>query len=256
MPSRIPGTGNLGLGSPFLRVSSYSLLSNHKLTSLNAANVSADAQVWAQISTAQDSVAPAQSMPTVDGGWVWPIGDDSLAPIETGYWVSGGVDDWTLAASSSTWWETVSSGWEGSSWKTASSGLEARPSADAQYRHISGATVKSYYNYDHLLAVWHAHCDLGEHDHPVNPQHADCPHDQTSSPPPSSPPSSPASPVAPSPPLRPYYIHTSRTREDLPTYAAIWDQSPGPSFAKSTNLTTRRRTSLTRERARRPGSPD
>ncbi|KAJ7798674.1 hypothetical protein B0H14DRAFT_3492368 [Mycena olivaceomarginata] len=159
------------------------------------------------------------------------------------------------------------------------------PSADTQYKHVSGATVKRYHNYDHLLAAWHARCDLGEHDHPVDPRHGNRAHDRTPSPPPSSPslsspalPASPASPAPPSPPLRLYYIHSrspsrtpspiprtpspvsALTHEALPAYTAIFgNRSPlGPSVANSTNSTSIVRTSLTREehhraRARGPG---
>ncbi|KAJ7601669.1 hypothetical protein DFH06DRAFT_1352328 [Mycena polygramma] len=43
------------------------------------------------------------------------------------------------------------------------------PSADAQYKHVSGATLKGYYNFGLLRDAWHARCDLGEHSHPVDP---------------------------------------------------------------------------------------
>ncbi|KAF8197795.1 hypothetical protein K438DRAFT_1967355 [Mycena galopus ATCC 62051] len=44
------------------------------------------------------------------------------------------------------------------------------PSADAQYKHISGATVKSYRDYNELKAAWYTRCNRGEHDHPPDPQ--------------------------------------------------------------------------------------
>ncbi|KAF8145015.1 hypothetical protein K438DRAFT_1992271 [Mycena galopus ATCC 62051] len=43
------------------------------------------------------------------------------------------------------------------------------PSADAQYKNVSGATVKSYRDYNELRGAWHARCNKGEHDHPVDP---------------------------------------------------------------------------------------
>ncbi|KAJ7829166.1 hypothetical protein B0H14DRAFT_2594209 [Mycena olivaceomarginata] len=39
-------------------------------------------------------------------------------------------------------------------------------SANAQYKKVPAATVKSYWDYTELRAVWHARCDHGEHDHP------------------------------------------------------------------------------------------
>ncbi|KAJ7794866.1 hypothetical protein B0H14DRAFT_3496590 [Mycena olivaceomarginata] len=99
--------------------------------SLSSSNVSDNAQLWAQISTAQDSVTPVQSMPTADGGWVWPIANDGPAPIETGYWGSGGVDDWTLAASGPPWWETVSSAAAPSDAAAASSDAPSGAADDA-----------------------------------------------------------------------------------------------------------------------------
>ncbi|KAF7326474.1 CxC2 domain-containing protein [Mycena venus] len=41
-------------------------------------------------------------------------------------------------------------------------------SADAQYKYVSGATVKAYWDYNELRAAWHRHCDLGEHNHPAD----------------------------------------------------------------------------------------
>ncbi|KAJ7336150.1 hypothetical protein DFH08DRAFT_965050 [Mycena albidolilacea] len=43
------------------------------------------------------------------------------------------------------------------------------PSADAQYMHVPGATVKRYWDYRELRAAWHARCELGEHDHLPHP---------------------------------------------------------------------------------------
>jgi hypothetical protein len=44
--------------------------------------------------------------------------------------------------------------------------LSLRASADAQYKKVPAATVKSYWDYTELRAAWHARCDRGEHDHP------------------------------------------------------------------------------------------
>ncbi|KAF8190275.1 hypothetical protein K438DRAFT_1971146 [Mycena galopus ATCC 62051] len=41
------------------------------------------------------------------------------------------------------------------------------PSADAAYKFVSGATLRSYRNWDLLRAAWHARCDAGAHDHPA-----------------------------------------------------------------------------------------
>ncbi|KAF8197291.1 hypothetical protein K438DRAFT_1933798 [Mycena galopus ATCC 62051] len=71
---------------------------------------------------------------------------------------------------------------------------ESWPSADTQYKNISGATVKSYRDYAELEAAWHARCDLGEHDHPVDPQlAAHGPRNRTPSPPSSEPAAPPSS---------------------------------------------------------------
>ncbi|KAJ7727866.1 hypothetical protein B0H14DRAFT_3518739 [Mycena olivaceomarginata] len=119
------------------------------------------------------------------------------------------------------------------------------PSAHAQYHHVSGATVKSYLDYNDLRAAWHARCDLGEHPHPANRQHAVATHqprDQTSSAPltpfRSAPIASPVPTFSPAVlavrvPIRRYIIHSrspSRTpspilalpaQEDPPPYTAI-----------------------------------
>ncbi|KAJ7432043.1 hypothetical protein B0H11DRAFT_2261106 [Mycena galericulata] len=43
------------------------------------------------------------------------------------------------------------------------------PSADAEYKGVSGATLKGYTDRKLLNSAWHARCDLGEHSHPANP---------------------------------------------------------------------------------------
>jgi hypothetical protein len=43
----------------------------------------------------------------------------------------------------------------------------ARPSADAQYKSVSGATLKSYKSWEPLEAAWFGGCDRGEHSHPA-----------------------------------------------------------------------------------------
>ncbi|KAJ6479766.1 hypothetical protein C8R45DRAFT_1101210 [Mycena sanguinolenta] len=43
------------------------------------------------------------------------------------------------------------------------------PSADAQYKGVSGATLKGYRDFAELRRTWHSRCDLGEHDHPIDP---------------------------------------------------------------------------------------
>ncbi|KAJ6575961.1 hypothetical protein DFH09DRAFT_1078319 [Mycena vulgaris] len=48
------------------------------------------------------------------------------------------------------------------------------PSADAQYKSVSNATVKGYRRWAPLEAAWFAACDRGEHDHPGL---SDSPHD-------------------------------------------------------------------------------
>ncbi|KAJ7821557.1 hypothetical protein B0H14DRAFT_3471464 [Mycena olivaceomarginata] len=80
-------------------------------------------------------------------------------------------------------------------------------SANAQYKNVSGATVKGFWYYKELRAAWYARCDRGEHNHPTNPLLAsgEGPHDHA---PPSSPPaSSPPHPTCSSPPLRRSQIH-------------------------------------------------
>ncbi|KAJ7191677.1 hypothetical protein B0H12DRAFT_1246255 [Mycena haematopus] len=120
------------------------------------------------------------------------------------------------------------------------------PSADAQFKGVSGATLKGYYRYDHLLAAWHARCALGEHGHGVDPHHADSPPclPPSSQPPP---PASRATEPAPSSPPRPvYWIEsrtpspisrtsslTSQTYEAPPAYTAIYgNHAPSTSTAK------------------------
>ncbi|KAF7351522.1 hypothetical protein MSAN_01584600 [Mycena sanguinolenta] len=97
------------------------------------------------------------------------------------------------------------------------------PTADAQYKGVSGASIKGYYDYKLLVAAWHARCDSGEHDHPVDP---DGSHARALPP---SLPSAPSAPAAttprprgrarehPSPRLRVYRIHScSPTRTPSP----------------------------------------
>ncbi|KAJ6523887.1 hypothetical protein DFH09DRAFT_1329752 [Mycena vulgaris] len=48
------------------------------------------------------------------------------------------------------------------------------PSADAQYKSVSNATVKGYRRWAPLETAWFAACDCGEHDHPGL---SDSPHD-------------------------------------------------------------------------------
>ncbi|KAJ7446809.1 hypothetical protein B0H11DRAFT_2248575 [Mycena galericulata] len=43
------------------------------------------------------------------------------------------------------------------------------PSADAEYKGVSDATLKGYTNWGLLRSAWYARCDLGEHSHPANP---------------------------------------------------------------------------------------
>ncbi|KAJ6461986.1 hypothetical protein C8R47DRAFT_1225619 [Mycena vitilis] len=43
------------------------------------------------------------------------------------------------------------------------------PSADFQYKRVSGASLKGYYDFSSLRDAWHARCDLGEHAHPPGP---------------------------------------------------------------------------------------
>ncbi|KAJ7101235.1 hypothetical protein B0H15DRAFT_943562 [Mycena belliarum] len=45
------------------------------------------------------------------------------------------------------------------------------PSADAQYKKVSNATLKSYKSWEPLEAAWFAGCDRGEHDHPSAADH-------------------------------------------------------------------------------------
>ncbi|KAJ7022493.1 hypothetical protein C8F04DRAFT_1272607 [Mycena alexandri] len=42
-------------------------------------------------------------------------------------------------------------------------------SADAQYKGVSGATMKGYKSWTALESAWWAGCDRGEHKHPRNP---------------------------------------------------------------------------------------
>ncbi|KAJ7230901.1 hypothetical protein B0H12DRAFT_1231865 [Mycena haematopus] len=132
-------------------------------------------------------------------------------------------------------------------WDLEPNEWEQTPSADAQYKGVSGATLKGYYHYPHLLAAWHARCALGEHDHGVDPH--DSAHASALSPPslpsppvPTSPapaPSSPPWPVywidsrTPSPvPRLPSPIPTSRTDDSPPAYTAIYGkQAPSTTNA-------------------------
>jgi hypothetical protein len=43
----------------------------------------------------------------------------------------------------------------------------ARPSADAQYKGVPGATLKGYKTWEPLEAAWYGGCDRGEHAHPA-----------------------------------------------------------------------------------------
>ncbi|KAJ6491884.1 hypothetical protein DFH09DRAFT_1338420 [Mycena vulgaris] len=43
--------------------------------------------------------------------------------------------------------------------------LGRRPSADAQYKSVSGATIKGYRHWNPLESAWFAACDRGEHNH-------------------------------------------------------------------------------------------
>ncbi|KAJ7669561.1 hypothetical protein DFH06DRAFT_1321617 [Mycena polygramma] len=91
------------------------------------------------------------------------------------------------------------------------------PSADLQYKHVSGATLKGYYDFSDLRAAWHARCDLGEHDHPRRQQH-DHPRRQQGG--------APLPPSPPSPPLRIVYISDSPSPSPSPPLPS---RSPSPS---------------------------
>ncbi|KAJ7874255.1 hypothetical protein B0H13DRAFT_1894640 [Mycena leptocephala] len=41
--------------------------------------------------------------------------------------------------------------------------------ADLQYRSVSNASIKSYYDWSELKAAWYTRCDAGQHDHPAAP---------------------------------------------------------------------------------------
>ncbi|KAJ7761169.1 hypothetical protein DFH07DRAFT_957247 [Mycena maculata] len=43
------------------------------------------------------------------------------------------------------------------------------PSAEAEYTGVSSATVKAYSSWSILRSAWYKRCDLGEHNHPVDP---------------------------------------------------------------------------------------
>ncbi|KAJ7494557.1 hypothetical protein B0H11DRAFT_2227364 [Mycena galericulata] len=43
------------------------------------------------------------------------------------------------------------------------------PSADAEYKGVSDATLKGYTDWGLLRSAWYGRCDLGEHTHPANP---------------------------------------------------------------------------------------
>jgi hypothetical protein len=121
-----------------------------------------------------------------------------------------------------------------------------RASADAQYKYVSGATVKAYRDYNELKAAWHRRCELGEHNHPAAPLHAHAhAHDQTPSrvarsrlPAPIRSPAPVRSPMpirSPSPRrrLRTYIIHScspSRTPSPVPG-----SRSPSPASASPTD---------------------
>ncbi|KAJ7360904.1 hypothetical protein DFH08DRAFT_951541 [Mycena albidolilacea] len=75
-------------------------------------------------------------------------------------------------------------------------------SADAQYKHVPGATVKGYRDYNELKAAWHSRCDLGEHNHPAA-----------------------LSSHSPSP------ASASPTDDDSPAYSAIFETQSAPSVS-------------------------
>ncbi|KAJ6470724.1 hypothetical protein DFH09DRAFT_1110748 [Mycena vulgaris] len=52
----------------------------------------------------------------------------------------------------------------------------ARPSADSQYKSVSGATLKGYRQWSPLESAWFAGCDRGEHEHTAEAG-ASCPTD-------------------------------------------------------------------------------
>ncbi|KAJ7896185.1 hypothetical protein B0H13DRAFT_1885266 [Mycena leptocephala] len=116
------------------------------------------------------------------------------------------------------------------------------PSAELQYKHNSGATVKGYHDFQALKAAWYARCDQGEHDHPVDPARS-LPVPQSSTPAPAPLPlastlvHTPRSPVASSSTL-PVYIIDSRSPspqtpiESPPSYASSPPSSP-PSGSRS-----------------------
>ncbi|KAJ7092131.1 hypothetical protein C8R43DRAFT_964684 [Mycena crocata] len=71
------------------------------------------------------------------------------------------------------------------------------PSADFQYKKVSGATLKGYTVWDVLQSAWFAACDRGEHSHPARPsqEQATCPASPPAAP---SPPSTAPCPSSPS----------------------------------------------------------
>ncbi|KAJ7111193.1 hypothetical protein C8R43DRAFT_1139197 [Mycena crocata] len=82
------------------------------------------------------------------------------------------------------------------------------PSADFQYKKVSGATLKGYTVWDVLQSAWFAACDRGEHSHPARPsqEQATCP---------ASPPAAPSPPSTAPCPSSPSLSTISRTSCEL-----------------------------------------
>ncbi|KAJ7694098.1 hypothetical protein B0H17DRAFT_1132098 [Mycena rosella] len=91
------------------------------------------------------------------------------------------------------------------------------PSTQAQYSGTSHATLKRYPAWDSLTNAWHARCNCGEHDHPVNPLYANqmqlpLPTPPSQMAPLMPPPQSPS----PSPPPSPVVVYDIDSRSSSP----------------------------------------
>ncbi|KAJ6487489.1 hypothetical protein C8R47DRAFT_1216258 [Mycena vitilis] len=114
------------------------------------------------------------------------------------------------------------------------------PSADLQYKHISGATLKGYYDFPSLRDAWHARCDLGEHAHPQDPAIGAATSAAAATFAAEEPPSLPRTPArraaaAPSLPVGIVYISDSRSPspESPPGAPPSYTSSPAPSRSPS-----------------------
>ncbi|KAJ7635976.1 hypothetical protein DFH06DRAFT_1336126 [Mycena polygramma] len=130
---------------------------------------------------------------------------------------------------------------------------ESWPAADVQYKGVSAATLKGYYDHGEMRYAWRERCDLGEHPHPVAPTLDD---DDNNTPPAAPhPPTTPvpsSSSLVSSSPLRVFHIDSLSPSPSSPSRDT---SPPSPSLSPSPSPTPSHRRVRSARVGARPSAP-